>query len=71
MNTLLMLAPTQAPERALPDLDPAVLDRVGDEVLLASAATAKPAKVKSGTAPRTTTGVMFSSRAWSAGGNVD
>ena len=60
MSTATM-APTEAP--ALPEIDPAVADQIGDEILLESAS-----KVRTG---RVTSGTPAASRAWSIGGNVD
>ena len=53
----------------LPDLDPAVGNEIGDEILLDAAAASKVAKVKSGGTSTRFTGSQ--SRAWSLGGNVD
>lgn len=63
LDTLTAPAPTVTPE-ALPDLDDAIGHAIGDEILLASAASTKVAKVKAGQA-------RAESRAWSFGGNVD
>lgn len=55
----------------LPDVDPSIIDRVGDEILLTTAATTKVATVKAGTSRRTQRGVMFETRSWSRSGAVD
>lgn len=49
----------------LPDLDPALGQQLGDEILLGAAKVEKVAKVKS------TNGSPNAVRAWTLGGNVD
>jgi hypothetical protein len=66
-NTITALAPATAPaevEPILPQLDPALGDKLGDEILLGAARTARVARVKSH-------GTPAESRAWTMGGNVD
>lgn len=58
-----LIAPVTEPE-VVPDLDPAVLEEVGDEILLEAVHATKIAKV------RTRAG-RNENRAWSFGGNVD
>jgi hypothetical protein len=72
VQTLTTPAPTVEPTLTpdLPDLDPAVVDRIGDEILLTTAAATKVATVKAGTSRRQP-GVMFETRSWSRNGNVD
>lgn len=62
MTTLTL---TKAP--VLPELDRPDADQIGDEILLASAATTKVGRVRGGDSRRTETSV----RAWSKSGNVD
>jgi len=60
-----MSTATMAPEApALPEIDPAVADQIGDEILLESASKVRTGRVTSGTQRN-------ASRAWSIGGNVD
>lgn len=53
--------------RALPELDVEAGNRLGDEILLDSASMEKPKRVKGGSSDRRS----FTSRAWTADGNVD
>lgn len=65
MNTLTLTKAPQAP--VVPDLDRPDAAEIGDEILLASAAAIKVARVHGGDSRRTLRGV----RAWTRSGNVD
>ena len=64
MTTLTL---TKPPAPVVPDLDRPDADQIGDEILLASAAATKVARVSGGDSRRTETSV----RAWTRSGNVD
>lgn len=66
MTTLTLTKIPTAPA-VVPELDRPDAGQIGDEILLASAANTKTARVRGGTARRTETSV----RAWTRSGNVD
>jgi hypothetical protein len=67
MNALtLTKTPVEAP--VLPELERPDADQIGDEILLASAASTKVAKVTAGGIGRNQSA---QSRAWTLGGRVD
>ena len=65
MTTLTLTKTPLAP--VVPELDRPDADQIGDEILLASAAATKVARVRAGDSRRTETSV----RAWTRSGNVD
>lgn len=61
-----------APERIVPDVDPALGDTLGDEILIGLVRSTKVQRVKSGGARMVGSALRsHQARAWSAGGNVD